>query len=130
MSALESNWQNVEWKNPFMEDLSRHLQDEYSTFMNKLEELHKRNESLFNELKLWPSYTEWRPATSFKDIQMKWGLQNMLTAFRERLIWQYPEHQEIIDIYYRLFMELEINPLTINKSQDILDILDKKTLES
>ena len=126
MPTIESNWQNVESKNLSTEDFSKCLQEEYFEFMHKLEGLYKHNKLLFDELKLWPSYTEWRPASTFKNPQFKWWLDNRLSSFRERLIWEYPDDEEIIDIYYRLFMELEINPFTINKSQEILDILSKK----
>ena len=127
MSTLEIN--NNEWKNSSLEDLSKHLQEEYFKFFNKLDELHKRNKSLFDKLRSWPLYTEWRPVNTFKDISLNRGLQNRLMAFRERLIWLYPEDEDYINTYYRLYMELEINPFTIKKSQDILDILNKKTLD-
>lgn len=99
----------------------------YNLLWTELENLYIINNQLFRELKIWPLYNEWRPEETFKEREFKRDLQDRLNSFRIRLIEQYPKYKNIINNYCDLFLAIEINPININKEEELFDILSKRS---
>lgn len=102
------------------------LQQKYNNFLSELDTLNKVNPQLAQSLKIGPAETEWRPANTFKYRDFVWNLADRLDSFKRRLIQEYPKYKDIITLYCDLFLNLEINPVKINKAEEISNILNTK----
>lgn len=103
--------------------------EKYEEFRSKMPEIqmrygNARENNLYDELCLWPSYFEC--SNNFSDNK-KYQLEDRLNSFEKRLIEQHPNYKQTIRIYCALYKQLKYNPLKIRRYPDqILSILKEK----
>lgn len=117
---------NTHWSNSSVEKVAENLKKQRKILLDQLWNLRNDCYPLFQELSIWPKYTEWRRTETFNNVRFKRWLENRLDSFKERLKWEYPKYENIISLYCLLYATLEINPCNIRKEDEILDILSKR----